>query len=236
VPWSIFTNGGGDGAAFTWARDLLKKIGAPDSIGNEQVIFDWEKSEGGGGKFNPLNQGPVPGNPSLTTTGSQFGGGAADFASWDAGLEGAADYLAMPNFAPIEAALASNQPGTARAAIINSPWAASHYGGGSAFSDAALPGHASALAADGGSASSSSSSGSSGSGGGILGPILAPLTALDSTFKSAIIIGPLVLAAGAIGVYGFVRMTGVREKAQAEMSDLRSTVATGAAMGAQVAA
>jgi len=145
MPWSIFTDGGGDGAALTWARDLLSRLGAPDNPSNEQFVYDWEKSEGGGGKFNPLNQGPVPGHPELTTTGSQYGGGAADYASWDAGLQGAVDYINMPNYTAVKAALMAGNGAQARSALIQSPWAASHYGNGSAFSNAAVPGQASAL-------------------------------------------------------------------------------------------
>lgn len=158
MPWSIFSDGGGDGAAATWAGDLLGQIGAPQTVANEQVIYDWEVSEGGGGKYNPLNQGPVPGQSQLTSTGPQFGGGAADYVSWAAGLQGAADYLGMPNFSAIRAALVANNAEGARTAIITSPWAASHYGGGSAFSDAPLPGKASALSPDGGDATGASAS------------------------------------------------------------------------------
>ena len=145
MAWSIFTQGGGKGAAVTWANDLLDAIGAPKSSGNVQVIYDWEVSEGGGGKYNPLNQGPVPGHPELTTTGSQYGGGAADYASWSAGLQGAAAYLNMSNFRAIKNALVSGNSSAARNAIINSPWAASHYGHGSSFSNEAVPGTATAL-------------------------------------------------------------------------------------------
>lgn len=145
MPWSIFTQGGGPGAALTWAIDLLQKIGAPLTAGNEQVVYDWEVSEGGGGAYNPLNQGPDPNDSSLTSTGSQYGGGAADYVSWNAGLVGAADYLSMPNFAPIADDLRNNDPQQARTDIIASPWAASHYGGGSAFNNSAVPGKASAL-------------------------------------------------------------------------------------------
>lgn len=145
MAWSIFTQGGGKGVAVTWANDLLDAIGAPKTAGNVQVVYDWEVSEGGGGKYNPLNQGPVPGHPELTTTGSQYGGGAADFASWGAGIQGAADYLNMSNFRSIKNALVSGNSTAARNAIINSPWAASHYGHGSAFSNEAPPGAASAL-------------------------------------------------------------------------------------------
>lgn len=145
MAWSIFTQGGGKGSAVTWANDLLDAIGAPKSPGNVQVIYDWEVSEGGGGKYNPLNQGPVPGHPELTTTGSQYGGGAADFASWQAGVTGAADYLNMSNFRAIKNSLVSGNSTAARNAIINSPWAASHYGHGSAFSNQAVPGQGTAL-------------------------------------------------------------------------------------------
>src|SRR6266498_3794003 len=117
MAWSIFTQGGGKGAAVTWANDLLDAIGAPKSPGNVQVIYDWEVSEGGGGKYNPLNQGPVPGHPELTTTGSQYGGGASDYASWQAGLQGAADYLRMPNFAGIADNLRAGRAQEARTAL-----------------------------------------------------------------------------------------------------------------------
>ena len=150
MPWSIFTQGGGSGAAATWAQDLLGSASQEwgvnvDTPGNEQVIYDWEVSEGGGGQYNPLNQGPVPNHPELTTTGSQYGGGAADFASIPAGIQGAIDYLDMPNFAGIKAALEQNNPAAARQAIIASPWAASHYNGGSSFSSSPLPGQANAI-------------------------------------------------------------------------------------------
>lgn len=145
MAWSIFKEGGGKGVAVTWASDLLSAIGAPDTPGNRQVIYDWEVSEGAGGKFNPLNQGPVPGHPELTTTGSQYGGGAADYASWQAGIQGASDYLNMQNFRGIKNALVSGNSSAARNAIINSPWAASHYGHGNSFSNDPVPGEASAL-------------------------------------------------------------------------------------------
>lgn len=139
MAWSIFQQGGGKGAAVTWAQDLLELIGAPVTAGNVQFIYDWEVSEGGGGKYNPLNQGPVPNHPELTTTGSQYGGGAADFASYQAGLQGASDYLNMPNYTAVKAAIMNNDPTAARSALINSPWAASHYGNGSAFASDTPP-------------------------------------------------------------------------------------------------
>jgi hypothetical protein len=148
MAWSIFTQGGGDGAALTWAENLLKQMGAPVTPGNEQFVYDWEQSEGGGGAYNPLNEGDVPGHPELTTTGSQYGGGAADYANYADGITGAIDYLDMPNYTAVKAAIMANNPTAAKAALIASPWAASHYGYGSAFSNAPLPGQATSLLGD----------------------------------------------------------------------------------------
>jgi hypothetical protein len=211
MAWSIFHEGGGPGAALTWARQLLAAIGAPESVGNQQFIYDWEVSEGGGGKFNPLNQGPVPGHPELTTTGSQYGGGAADFAGWSAGITGAADYLAMGNFSGIADALRSGQPAAARARLIASPWAASHYGGGSAFSDAPIPGHATALppagSAGGGTAPGLNLNPLDGFG------IPAVLThEVSGIVKEAVLVGPLILAGAGLVVLGAVKATGTDRK------------------------
>lgn len=146
MPWSIFTDGGGDSQAIEWAVSLLAGIQAPITPGNVQFVYDWEKSEGGGGAYNPLNVGPDPSDPSLTTTGSQYGGGAADYAGWTEGLQGSVDYLNMSNYAAVKQALVNNDPASAAQALWASPWAASHYGNGSAWSTAALPGEPSAYA------------------------------------------------------------------------------------------
>jgi len=142
MPWSIFREGGGDGNAVAWAKQLLTMIGAPVTPGNTEFIYQWEKAEGGGGKYNPLNQGPVPGHPELTTTGQQYGGGAADFASWQAGLQGAVDYLNMPYYRDVLSNLKSNNPVAARTALWKSPWASSHYGYGKNWPNVPLPGNA----------------------------------------------------------------------------------------------
>lgn len=143
MAWSIFTDGGGDQVAVGWAQQFLTALGAPVTPGNVQFVYDWEKSEGGGGKYNPLNTGPVSQHPEWTTTGEQFGGGAADYASWDAGILGPVYYLEhyqQGTYSKIRNALIANDPVGARLALIASPWAASHYAGGSAFSNAPVPG------------------------------------------------------------------------------------------------
>ena len=144
MAWSIFTQGGGPGAAAAWARAQLQLDSQQwgvnvDTPGNEQFVYDWELSEGGGGANNPLNQGPVPGAPQLTTTGSQYGGGAADYASIGAGLEGTLAYLDMPLYSGVKTGLEQNNPAAAKAALISSPWASSHYGGGANFATAPPP-------------------------------------------------------------------------------------------------
>jgi hypothetical protein len=139
MAWSIFREGGGAAAAVRWGEDELTLLGAPVTPEMVRFFYDWQVSEGGGGKWNPLNQGPVPGKPQLTSTGEQYGGGAADFVSYDAGLQGAYDYLHMPNYTRVLAAILAGNAAAARAALIASPWAASHYDDGRSFSNAPLP-------------------------------------------------------------------------------------------------
>jgi hypothetical protein len=141
IPWSIFNYAQGDQLAVAWAEQLCRALGAPVTASNVQFIYNWERSEGGGGAYNPLNQGPVPGDPALTNTGQQFGGGAAGFVSWQAGLAGAVAYLNMPNYAAVKQALmGGNAAVTGPQALWASPWAASHYGYGSNWNTQALPG------------------------------------------------------------------------------------------------
>jgi hypothetical protein len=224
MPWSIFQNG--PGAAATWADDLLRKIGAPLTPGNEQVIYDWEVSEGGGGAYNPLNQGPVPGHPELTTTGQQYGGGAADFAGWAAGLQGAADYLSMASYLPIREALVSNDPAAARSAIIDSPWAASHYGGGRGFSNAPLPGRKSALPGLG----SIDLNPVHWITGGVSSGVSGAVGKFVKDIESLSIVVPIVIAAAGLGVLGLYLMTKGPRRALEERTEDR------AAMAAQIAA
>lgn len=175
MAWSIFREGGGSGAAVTWAEDLEQELGIPQSSQNTQFIYDWEVSEGGGGKYNPLNQGPVPGHPELTSTGQQYGGGAADYVSWQAGLEGATDYLHMPAYSGVLSSLQHSDYGSAAAALWASPWAASHYGYGGSWSYDQPPGKGTPLpvtAADIQTAQASGSSGQGQAGGGLVGSLV----------------------------------------------------------------
>lgn len=139
MAWSIFDYTQGDYVAVAWAVEMLQALGAPTNSSNIQMVYNWEKSEGGGGEFNPLNQGPVPGDPALTTSGSQYGGGAANFASWQAGITGAVAYLNMSAYAGVKQALMQGNGQGAAQALWASPWAASHYGYGSAWNTSMYP-------------------------------------------------------------------------------------------------
>lgn len=205
MAWSIFSEGGGKGAAQTWAKSLLSGIGAPTDNATVQVVYDWEVSEGAGGKYNPLNQGPVPGHPELTTTGSQYGGGAADYASWQAGIQGAVDYLNMNNFAAIKKALVAGDASTARAAIISSPWASSHYGQGSSFSTEALPGQDTAL--PGLTNAGATTAGlTSSAGGALLNSLVSAFGVAD--IKDLMERGALIVFGCVLVVIGWLRVTG----------------------------
>lgn len=150
MSWSIFSDGGGSGAARTWAVELLQALGAPVNDGNILFIYQWEASEGGGGKYNPLNQGVDPGNSSLTSSGNQYGGGAADYVSWNAGLQGAVNFLHMSNYKDVLAGIMSGNGQAAMKALWASPWAQSHYGYGANWSSDAPPTQGSALAGQSG--------------------------------------------------------------------------------------
>lgn len=223
APWSIFQQGGGQGAAATWADDALREIGAPLSLGNEQVVYDWEVSEGGGGQFNPLNQGPDPSNPSLSG-GSQYGGGAADYTSWKAGLTGTKDYLSMPSYAGIRNDLRQNDPTQARTDIINSPWAASHYDYGAAFSSAPVPGHKSALKGGGPIQAQTTSFTSSISG---VGTALTDITSADFWERAGLIIfGVIFVIVGIIilALPGAARLTGEAAKVGRSATSIGNTI------------
>lgn len=136
MAWSIFSEGGGKGSAVTYAQDLLKSLGVPQSKQNVQFVYDWEVSEGGGGAYNPLNIGPV-GN--LASSGTQYGGGAADYPSYAASIQ-AVTQTVKSSYKSLYSALQQSSYSGAEQALWASPWAASHYGYGSNWSTETPPG------------------------------------------------------------------------------------------------
>jgi hypothetical protein len=136
MAWSIFSQG--DEVAVAWAVQLLAALGLQATPARLQFVFDWEKSEGGGGAYNPLNQGPVPGRPELSG-GTQYGGGASDYNGWAAGLAGAVAYLHMSNFSQVLQAMVSDNYVSMALALFESPWAASHYNNGQSWYSGKYP-------------------------------------------------------------------------------------------------
>lgn len=136
MAWSIFTPPGTPKGAESYAASLLKYIGAPESRGNLQFVYDWELSEGGGGTNNPLNVGAS----SLSSSGTQYGGGAANYPSLAASIEAVGAELNTSTYSGIKSALKRKTDTAAERALFNSPWASSHYGYGSRWATTAVPG------------------------------------------------------------------------------------------------
>jgi LysM repeat protein len=139
VPWSIFNQPGGQAQAVGFARALLRALGAPTTPGKLQVIYDWQVSEGSGGWYNPLNGGDFGG---LAVSGQQYGGGANNYPDLSTNVRAMAGILLNDpqyGYGAIVSALRGGSSSAARAAILDSEWAASHYGYGASFSDAPLP-------------------------------------------------------------------------------------------------
>ena len=142
MAWSIFKEGGGPLVAVGWAKQFLQYIHAPVTPGNVEFVYQWEKSEGGGGQYNPLNVGPLSGHKDLLVpgdTGSHFGGGAADYNSWQSGILGAMYGVELQYYKNVVGNLRANNPTGARQALWDSPWAASHYGHGANWYFGTIP-------------------------------------------------------------------------------------------------
>lgn len=143
MAWSIFSTGGGTKAAVAYAAELLKANHLPETATNVQFVYDWEKSEGGGGANNPLNVGTVTG---LASSGSQYGGGANNYPSISAEIKAVSKELNTPTYAGIKAGLAHSTYRAASTALWRSRWAASHYGYGNSWHTTPLP-HTATLSA-----------------------------------------------------------------------------------------
>lgn len=136
-PWSIFTGPRGTTAPLIYAEGVLHDAGAPITRSNVQFVYDWEKSEGGGGRNNPLNVGPVKGYGA--TSGTQYGGGAANYASLTDSARAVAHELHTSTYAPVLAGLDRSTYEASAHALWASPWAASHYGYGTSWASTPVP-------------------------------------------------------------------------------------------------
>jgi hypothetical protein len=105
---------------YTWAQTVLKDAGLPVTDNNVTNIVRWMTAEEPASDWyhanNPLN---------INSSGAGFD----TLSSLTDGAKATATYLNMPNYRGIKAALANNaSPSDFSAAVVASPWAASHYG------------------------------------------------------------------------------------------------------------
>ncbi|AYG03356.1 hypothetical protein [Gryllotalpicola protaetiae] len=138
---STFTSPGGSPALTVggvtnadWAALVLQDAGLPVTQNNVTVILQWMDSENSPKTWylrnNPLNNG----------LGSGGGGGFGSYANLRIAASYVAQQLDRSLFAGIHAALAADSaPGVTEQAIVASPWASSHYGGGARFHAVNVP-------------------------------------------------------------------------------------------------
>lgn len=113
-----------------WARAFLRAIPEPRTACNLSAVVAWETREGGGfgnqAAFNALNVNPGPGAPWPGYNAI----GAWAFPDAQTGLDYTVRTIENGNYGGILAALhAGNSAQAVCDAIMNSPWAESHYGG-----------------------------------------------------------------------------------------------------------
>lgn len=172
------------------ARDfavaVLQGLNAPVTNGMIDFMVRWEASEGGAWhnaeKFNPLNVAAYDSNP--TNPHSVM-------PNWATGIAATISVINQSNFSDLAAGIRSGDPSKALQALIASPWASSHYGGGSAFPSSAGSYGSTALSDDG-------STNVSWSGGGNTAPsafpAATPSLSLDSLRSTAPLVAALVSA------------------------------------------
>ncbi len=111
----------------SWATAVLKYLGAPITQNNIDNITRWMRAEKGADWFNrnnPLNSSV--GTDSIDGTGSYPNLGVA--------ARNVAGMINQGNMSGIKQALMSNAPlPTFSAAVVESPWASSHYGGNPSY-------------------------------------------------------------------------------------------------------
>lgn len=120
-----------------FALDVLRGVGN-DAPTPQIVAFlmEWTVAEDGGdgalGRNNPLNT-TICGHNAIGSINGDGACGVGHYATYEDGVSATVDTLAQGNFSGITAALQGNDPDAARAALWASPWASSHYGGGTGW-------------------------------------------------------------------------------------------------------
>ncbi|MBI5160706.1 MAG: hypothetical protein HY996_04725 [Micrococcales bacterium] len=117
-----------EGTNASWAKLVMMYGGWPQSESNVTVFLQWMRQENGPDDWwnrnNPLNNG----------WGSGGGGGFGSYVNLQTGARMAAENLQRPLFSGIASCFAAGRGGC-KDAIVASPWAASHYGNGTRWSD-----------------------------------------------------------------------------------------------------
>jgi len=215
----------------SWAEALLNAIGAPETPQNVQAITAWEAAEGGNwandARFNPLNT-------TMDASGAVAinSDGVKSYTSWDQGLGATVDTLAGSSYTGIRQALSAGDNAQAVAdAVASSPWGTEPFSAslGTSLSQsqitAGLPAAEQLKGGTGVSTGPGSASLTS------FNP-LSGLASLPQAISNSVIMLPVILAGGALAVFGLVKATGIQRKTTEFIDDTKSTAAQAAAAGA----
>lgn len=144
----------------SWAKELLKRLGDPDTPDNESAIIGWEQAEGGNwhnpDRFNPLDT--TQDEPGAVSTNSV---GVKAYTSWDQGFDATITTLTNGLYQPILTALGVGNDSFAVTDAVNS----SKWGTHGAFPAPTGVGYATETSTGPQSSAASSASKSSGGGG-----------------------------------------------------------------------
>ena len=125
-------------STLTWAILLLAQLpGVPLTMNNVINVMTWMASEEPAGSWlswnNPLNA--TAGATQMTVNGVTTPG----YSDPETGINATAGMIQQSNMSAILAALQQNASySTFKSAVVSSPWASSHYGGGADFSSSPL--------------------------------------------------------------------------------------------------
>ncbi|WP_143168178.1 CHAP domain-containing protein [Jatrophihabitans endophyticus] len=111
---------------YSWAKDLLTRMGYEVNQNNVTAIVAWEYAEGGhfhnGARFNPLNTTMAHGR-----YGSMNSAGVATYPSYEVGMRETVATLRLDSYAKVRHSLATSAaPATTAAAVAASPWGTWH--------------------------------------------------------------------------------------------------------------
>lgn len=104
-----------------WAQAVLKSLGAPASANNLRLLNAWQRAEGGGARFNPLNTTqPAPGASNFNSIGVK------NYLSANQGTSATSRTLLNGRYDAVVAGLRQNAaPAQIARAVGDSPWGTS---------------------------------------------------------------------------------------------------------------